>query len=193
MVQVNSRSIPRIIFKIVCSKVTIGLLTILFIFACENSTVRSKSLELISDPIAQDSIFKNLTSLAENSIPENELNDSLAFLILPLEASCPSCRKKTIDSIAKYSNNLLEKHYIILSASSGIKIMRSYFLEEKVELPVLRNKLFLDSFNLASKYDLFKDNPAMYYTADGKAYKKIAAIPATIREDLREFFSGKRK
>ncbi len=32
-----------------------------------------------------------------------------------------------------------------------------------------------------------------YYTANEKVFKKVAAVPATVKEDLREYFAGYRK
>lgn len=166
------------------------LKAVLLLTACENLENKNKSTELISDMQIQDSIFKNLVSLTNTHIPESELSDSLAFLILPVEASCPACRKKTIDSILKHQTKLIERHYIIISAPGGRKIINSYFQEQGEKLPVMENKLFLDSIQMAFKYDLFTDNPTIYYTANKKAYKKVSAVPATVKDDLREFFSG---
>ena len=53
-------------------------------------------------------------------------------------------------------------------------------------------RLFLDSVNAAYKLDLYTDKPTFYYAYNKKAYKKVSAIPITVREDLREFFSGYR-
>ncbi len=115
----------------------------ILIFACKNSPGKLASIESIRDPAVQDSLFRQLLSLTNHAIPENELNDSLAFLVLPMEASCPACRKKTVDSIVRHKNSLLERHYIILSASGGRKTINSYFIEEGEQLPEIQNKLFL--------------------------------------------------
>lgn len=158
-------------------------------FAC-SETPRPASIEIINDAQAQSSIFNQLIALTNNSVTENEQYDSLAFLILPVEASCPSCRKKTIDSIMKHKDNLYAGRFIIISASGGQKTISSYFKEQDEELPVIENKLFLDSVNSAAKLKLIKDNPVIYYTANKKAIKKVSAIPATVRNDLHNFFSG---
>jgi hypothetical protein len=160
--------------------------------ACEESDDKPNSVEFISDKSNQDSLFKDLINLMQNTIPDNQLHDSLAFLILPLELSCPSCRDKTIDSIVKHQNNLAEGHYIILSASEGIKNIRSYFVKRDKEMPVIKNQLIIDSVHVAYKHKLIKENPAVFYSKDKKVYKKVVTIPATIRDDLREFFSGVR-
>ncbi len=151
------------------------------------------SIDMISAPTQQDSLFKSLIALTEYSIPESLYHDSLSFLILPVQASCPSCRKKTIDSIMQHATNLTSKQFIIISAMGGRKTINSYFQEQDYELPVIKNNLFLDSNNLAFKHDLYKIKPTIYYTYSAKAYKKVSAIPSTVREDLREFFSGYRK
>lgn len=150
------------------------------------------SVKMITSPSQQDSLFKNLITVIQQGIPESLLHDSLSFLVLPVQASCPSCRKKTIDSIMKHYANLPVGHYIIIAANGGRKTIRGYFREQAYELPDIKSQLFLDSNNLANKNKLYEDNPTLYYAYDKKVYKKVAAIPATVREDLREFFSGYR-
>lgn len=93
----------------------------------------------------------------------------------------------------KYQSSLAVKHYIIIAANGGRKTINGYFREQAYELPDMKNQLFLDSNNLAFKNNLYKDKPTMYYTHAGKAYKKIEAVPATVRKDLQEFFSGHRE
>lgn len=148
---------------------------------------------MITSPGQQDSLFQRLLAVAGNQLPESSLQDSLAFLVLPVQASCPSCRKKTIDSIMKHQEDLPADHYIIIAANGGRKTIRGYFREQTYELPDIGNQLLLDSNNLSSKNKLYENNPAIYYSHARKVYKKIASIPATVREDLREFFSDSRK
>jgi hypothetical protein len=162
------------------------------IFSCGKSSNKQSSIEIIANNNKQDSIFRNLIHLTNNTISEDLLNDSLAFLILPVQASCPSCRNKTIDSIAKHKNSLVDHHFIIISAKGGHKTINSYFKENNKDLPVIENKLFLDSTNEARRHDLYDKKPTIYYTYKKKAYKKVSAIPASIRQDLQEFFSGYR-
>jgi hypothetical protein len=161
-------------------------------YACGKSANEQESIEFITDPNTQSVTFNNLMDITDNTILENDRNDSLAFLILPVQASCPSCRNKTIDSIVKRKDDLQRKHYIIISANVGRKTINGYFRENDKELPVINNKLFLDSTNKAYKHDLYDKKPTIYYTYNQKVYKKVAAIPATVREDLREFFTGHR-
>ena len=113
--------------------------------------------------------------------------------MLPLAESCPSCRKKTIDSILKYTENLLDRHYIIIAANGGLKTMNSYFSKHGRRVPEISGRVFLDSSNRSFKYDLFDNNPSMYYSYNRKVYKKVLAVPATVRQDLHEFFSGNRE
>lgn len=170
----------------------IPLLIIFFFNACKSSIEKPNSIEFIADQVKQNTIFSNLVGLSNKVIPDNQLNDSLAFLVLPVKLSCPACRKKTIDSIVKHQNNLKERHFIIISGSEGRKNMNSYFQEVDKEMPVMENQLFLDTTNQAAKMELVTENPVIYYTANQKAYKKVSAIPATVKDDLREFFSGTR-
>lgn len=158
------------------------------LFAC--NTEAPNSTELITSTGRQDSLFKALIAATQNGLPNSALSDSLAFLVLPVQASCPSCRKKTIDSIVKHQTDLPDNHYIIVSASGGRKTIRGYFKEQEYELPVIPDHLFLDSHNIAYKNKLYAENPTLYYTYQQKAYRKVAAIPATVKEDLHEFFSG---
>lgn len=165
---------------------------ILASFGCSEKRSGNHSIELISDPGRQDSIYRAVVSLISQPVIQHHQFDSLAFLILPTEASCPSCRKKTIDSLMKHRNKLAPNHFIIISAPNGIKGISAYFKEQNYPMPIITDKLFIDSNHLAYTRNLFDANPAFYYAHNGKVYKKVSAIPATVREDLREFFSGYR-
>ncbi len=159
---------------------------------CGKPGRKLEKVDLITSPGLQDSVFNGLVATTNFGIPEDKLADSLTFLLLPMHASCPACRNKTIDSILRHQNNLLDRHYIIISANGGLKTINSYFKERKGKLPTIPHRLFLDSTAQASKNNLYDDNPLIYYTYNKKAYKKITAIPITVKEDLREFFSGYR-
>lgn len=165
----------------------------LLVFSCAKPDVSKRSVEVLTEEGEKDSIFMNLMNVVGNTIDGGELDDSLAFLILPVQASCPSCREKTIDSILKHKGNLRERHYIIINANGGKETINAYFKEQHGELPVMENRLFLDSANLSYRLDLCHDRPTIYYTHNRKAFKKVSAIPITVRDDLREFFSGSRK
>lgn len=169
-----------------------GFLFVIILFACGKSN-KTESIELITTPGKQDTIFRNLLAITNHSIPLDVQYDSLVFMILPIQASCPSCRNKTIDSIVKYRDQLAEGHFIIISANGGRKTISAFFKERGKELPIIERKLFLDSTNQAFKFELYYNKPTIYYVYNGKAYKKVAGIPSTIRDDLREFFSGKRE
>ena len=149
------------------------------------------SAVLISRSSLQDSLFRSLQTLTDTSLGEKS-DDSLAFLILPVQASCPACRKKTIDSIIKYKETLPDNHFIIISASGGKKLIRSYFVEENSDLPQIPGKIFLDTVNKAYSFSLYDEKPTMYYSFNKKVYKKVASVPATVKRDLHEFFSGNR-
>lgn len=169
-------------------------LGIAFLLSCNNlkDKVSSKpsNIEFIVSPETQELVFNNLVKLADKTIASTQLDDSLAFLILPVKLSCPACRKKTIDSIVKHQNDLAPGHFIIISGSEGQKNMNSYFQEVDKEMPVMKGQLFLDTTNQAYKMKLLSENPVIYYAVNRKAFKKVSSIPATVRNDLREFFSG---
>lgn len=171
-------------------KSTICFLLIISILSCREASHRANSVFNVP-PNDQAKIFEKLVELTHNSLPKFKKNDSLAFLILPIQASCPNCRKKSIDSIISNQGKLLGNRYIVVSANTGRKTINSYFKEENAVLPEI-DALTIDSTNKAYEYDLCDDKPTIYYTFNGKAYKKVAAIPMTVREDLREFFSGHR-
>lgn len=173
-------------------QILVPAIFIVLAVSCNNEVKTDSSIELIQRNSQQDSLFRDLVAVTQNAIPETDLGDSLAFLVLPVEASCPSCRSKTIDSIVKYQDKLTPNHFIIVSANGGRKTISGYFRSENSELPVIENRLFLDSNNLASQYKLYDKKPTMYYTYQKKAYKRVAAVPMTIKQDLQEFFSGYR-
>lgn len=148
------------------------------------------SIELVTKLETQDSLFRNLMLVSNNTVPDNKTKDSLAFLILPIQASCPSCRNKTIDSIARHEHDLRDGHYIILSASVGRKNIGGYFIERNSQLPYMPQQLILDTTNQTYKLELVDDKPTIYYSFNSKVYKKVSAIPSTVKDDLREFFSS---
>lgn len=159
--------------------------------SCGKSTGKSADSILAIEVGKEDSIFHNLLALTQCSIPDSLQQDSLAFLVLPLHASCPACRSKTIDSIVKHAQDLPPTRFIILSTRGGIKTFKSYFQENEHQLPIIKNQLFLDSMNLADQYALYDKKPTIYYTYKRKAYKKIGALPRTVKHDLRDFFAIK--
>jgi|GEM_PF-1345308 len=172
------------------TKYIVLLIAICSFLACNESIKKPENTEFISDTVTQAAVFNDLIKLTNNSIEEINLKDSMAFLILPVKLSCPACRKKTIDSIVKHQNNMPDRHIVIISAAEGIKNIRSYFEEQHKELPVIKNQLFLDSTHQAYKYKLVKENPVIFYALHQKVYKKVLAIPATVKDDLCDFFSG---
>lgn len=165
------------------------LIVLDFLVSCTEKL--PNSIELITNHGQQDSIFQHLVTLVGNSLQMDLQNDSLAFLIIPVEASCPSCRKKTIDSVVKHQDNLPSNHYIIVTAGAGRKTMNSYFREQKATIPDIP-QIVLDTVNRAKIFELFENNPAIYYSVNRKVFKKVLTLPATVRQDLQEFFSGKR-
>ncbi|WP_207514022.1 hypothetical protein [Longitalea luteola] len=172
------------------SVIFIFLLMVSFVIGCGKKRGEPESVELITDTVKQSSMFKDLLNITNEITPREMRKDSLAFLILPVQASCPSCRKKTIDSLMSHQNKLADRHFVIISANGGRKTINSYFKEQDYELPVIKDKIILDSMNLTYKHDLCDDKPTIYYTYDQKVFKKVASIPATVRNDLHDFFSG---
>lgn len=169
--------------------VVLAPLLIILMVSCKEAKKKATSVQLIADVNLQDSIFRNILKTIDYKIKDNILDDSLSFLILPVHASCPFCRKKTIDSIGMHAGDLPERHFIIISADGGSKLISSFFREQNIDLSVLQDKLFLDSTNKGFQYNLYDEKPTIYYTYKRKAYKKVESIPATIKEDLHYFFA----
>lgn len=172
-------------------KCSASILALVFLFACKDSTMKASKVELIINKEQQEATFKSLLSLTNNSIPESLWNDSLSFLVLPIQASCPSCRDKTIDSIDKNQSNLNDRQFIIISCNGGRKTISSFFRKRNKVLPVIERNLFLDSTKAASEYKLYDSQPTMYYAAGGKVFKKVVSKPSSIKEDLHYFFQSK--
>jgi hypothetical protein len=167
-----------------------ALFFLLALLSCKDST-EPDSVQEILNTTDQTVILQKLRELTGEIISVSKSDDSLAFLILPIQASCPACRNKTIDSIIKYRNGLPKNHFIIISANGGRKTINSFFMDRGSELPEIPTQLVLDSNNRAFRYDLYYDKPTIYYAYKSKVYKKVSSIPSTVRQDLRSFFSGR--
>lgn len=181
-------------FQYILNKVlaftVVGVLAMVVFSACKDDSMKKSDIKLISDSKLQDSTFKVLLSFASIDTANPKLNDSLEFMILPLEISCPSCRNKTIDSILKHKDDLGENNYLIVSAKGGRKKMNAFFRDRGGVLPVIPDKVFLDSTHLALDYELVHDNPVIFYTAHRKVYKKVTFLPPTVKDNLHDYFSG---
>jgi hypothetical protein len=166
----------------------------LIICACNNKKPDDKpSTEYINSIQEQKSLFEQLKQIFLVNSASESLNDSIAFLILPLQASCPSCRKKSIDSIMAHINAFPKNHFVTIALNAGRKSANSFFREQNYEMPALTPFFQFDSTNLTGKTNLYENQPMIYYAFNQKVYKKVAARPSTVKEDLREFFYGYRK
>lgn len=159
----------------------------LLVTACSDKHVNSTE-QLISDPVMQDSLFRKLISLTDHSINDERLRDSLVFLILPVQASCPACRDKAIDSIDKHKLSIAQGHFIVISGK-GRRTISSYFADRDKELPTTSERIYLDTVDHTFRYDLATTNPVIYYTFNRKVLFKVSCLPGTIKSDLRKFFS----
>lgn len=156
--------------------------------AGKGNTMKIRNSDLISDPVVQDSLFKRLKRLTKDAIPACELQDSLAFLILPMEASCPACRRKAIDSIVKYKDRLDEKHYVVI-IGNGSRSIQGYFSQQNKSMPLARGILY-DTLELSAEMAISSTNPNIYYSHGQKVYLKVSCLPATIKEDLKVFYAN---
>ncbi|WP_341839998.1 hypothetical protein [Chitinophaga caseinilytica] len=163
--------------------------------ACSSGAGSSRPARTARDTLLSDTdrrilITESLSGIIPDSVRQMEF---AVVMVLPLEASCPSCRVKTIDSIVAFRHHFPAHHFIVLSADAGMKTMSSYFKGAgHPGIPDIPGVLLFDSTGMARKKHLFNDNPAIYFLAGGKVYRKIDALPHTIKEDLREFFRGYR-
>lgn len=164
------------------------LAILLMAIGCTSSEIKN-STSLIQGE-EQDSIFNKLMLLTNNSIDHLRAKDSLAFLIVPLQKSCPPCKDKALDSIVKYRNRLGDDLYIILTARAGIKTVKAIFKEKNYRVPEIKNQLFLDTIDQSLQFELYDNNPAIYYTTQGRAYRKVLTLPSTIKEDLHIYFTA---
>lgn len=164
--------------------------TIILILACREKKVKESNSSWITRASQQDSIFNDIISLTNPMIPEEKQNDSLVFLIIRMEATCPSCLKKSVDSISKHKNDMDDKHFIVLSATNK-KIIESYFTDQNYEFPNVVNKIFIDSTDESYTKDLVVTKPTIYYSHNKKVYRKVTCVPNNIKKELRLFFQKK--
>lgn len=174
-------------------KTCIYLMITIIVISCGSKNKIPETITMIEKEEEQKLAFDGLMRVTDSIIPKDLMDDSLSFLILPMEASCPSCRKKVIDSIIAHKNNLKDKHYIIISTNKDRFTINAYFIDRKGELPEINGRLFLDTTNYALALNLYDTKPTFYYTSNEKVFKKVASIPLTVKDDLSEFFSGHRK
>lgn len=162
----------------------------LILLSCsEKNNDIDPNVQKIVDQSLQDSLFNQLSYLTFNSIPASFRNDSLSFLILPIEAACPSCRKKTIDSILKYQSSLRSNQFIIISGT-GMDAIKSYFNEQNTAMPVAYQGIFYDTTNQAFIKDLIFTKPTIYNSSAAKVYEKISCVPTNIKKHLKAFFTN---
>jgi hypothetical protein len=144
--------------------------------------------EIIAEGGRQDTLFRQLMSITKKSMSDSILTDSLAFLILPVEAACPACRKKVIDSLIEHEDSLDSKHFVIVSGTSNRNI-NSYLVERGMRLPVRNKNVLIDSTNQAFKMGLIFTEPTVYYAYNQRAYQKITCIPSNVKKEMHLFFS----
>ena len=161
----------------------------MLLFSCNYNDKKINNQVLLNNEQEERTLFEKIITIGDLKSKLNDhVSDSLSVLVLPLEASCPSCRNKTIDSIMRYADNLTDNSIVILSAKAGIKNMNAFFRERGyVSIPANNERIILDSTNQAS--GLYKNNTTIYYASQQKVYKVVSSVPATIKNDLHEFFS----
>jgi hypothetical protein len=160
--------------------------------SCNGSKKEQPStlIEKITDLQLQEQLFSKLIELTNRDASKKVGGDSLAFLILPVDAACPSCRNKTVDSISKYKLTLSKNRFVIVSGTSP-KIIRVAFEERQSNTPVDIPNIFIDSINKSFLNDLAFTRPMIYYSSNHRVYLKISCVPKNIKQELHRFFSNK--
>jgi len=171
-----------------CANYLVGFFSILVFSHCKNEAGKPNSSVEIIDSVEQNKLFSKLINLCESNVNNAVRDDSLAFLVLPVRATCPYCRRKTIDSISARLNKIPANRVVIISAKGGYKLINSYFKEQERELPKNAAQIVLDSNDIAYKEGLYGDKPIMYYAFNRKVYKKVESVSSTIKDDLHNFF-----
>src|SRR5687768_4161950 len=116
--------------------------TALFLVACNSKAPLAPRDTIIQRPEQQASLYRQLAQIVPTELPPG---DSLSFLVLPLDAACPSCRDKTLDSIYKFRKRIPPNHYIILSFRGGKKHLKQYFKNAgHSKIPEIPGVLFID-------------------------------------------------
>ena len=162
------------------------LFTLLLEYSCYHVDPKSTG-EFISSPQAQTTLFQLLGSVDTNLTLMMRQRHKFALLVLPIQAACPSCRNKIIDSIIKYKQNLSDDRLILISAKGGKKTINPFFTERGSLMPI-ENKIVIDSTNKGFDKELFYDKPVIYLVQNNRVYKKVSIIPATIQKELAWFF-----
>lgn len=158
----------------------------LSLFSCSQSSQQEKTPSGNIDSTTAKTAFSSIKKIAGNAI--SSATDSTHLLILPLEASCPSCREKTIDSILKHYQSMPPNHLVIISAPAGRRSMSSYFKERNGQLPE-QASIILDTTNLSTRLNLHENNPTIYTIYGDRVTYKKSSLPATVKTDLHHFFS----
>lgn len=167
--------------------IIVTLVTLSIIVSCSDVANMQRRNKELNKVVLSPNSFQHLIQLA--GIDLQNVNDSLAFLILPIEEACATCRTKVLDSILKYQSILPNDHVVIISAYGGKKTVGYYFNERGSEIPPINGNFILDSTNRAKDFQLYEGQPAFYYTAKGKVYRYALSKPYRIKNDLRDYFS----
>lgn len=164
------------------------ILSSIIMYGCKSKSNPSKinNEKLITENAVKDSLFIKIASLIQdNDLPD----DSVSFLIVPIDATCNACTDKSIDSIINHIDmkETGRKKISIISGASHKSIL-AYFSQRNVTLPAENKNLFYDDENAAFLKELLFHQPTIYYAYNKKVYKRIISTPITIKENLHDFF-----
>lgn len=118
------------------------------LFSCRSEPQRP--IASSSSPIPlneQQIIFSKLMDVINDST-KSQYKDSLAILIIPIDASCPFCRDRCIDYLNKYLNQLPNNHIAIITGN-GMKAIHSYFSSKNKRVPSKDRQVYFDGTNSA--------------------------------------------
>jgi len=159
-----------------------------FFFSCQENG----GPVIKSDPLSEEqavSQFKTITDLINRKPQSLPQSDSLSVLIIPIDASCNSCRDYSIDALMKNKDKLNSSRKVIISATND-KIIKNYLIENHITLPDNSN-LSLDDSSYAFKTGLIFEHPAAFYISHKKVYSKVDITPNNIKNSINTFFNLK--
>jgi hypothetical protein len=169
--------------KFTTTKIASLILTLCIYTACQEKPTGHETFgETISTNGSE--IFNKLVNImGPNTTVAN--NDSLSFLIIPIDMTCESCRDKSIAKVDSLKNQLAPNKFVIISASDP-KEIKAYFKNSNIQ--ITSRNVIIDTSNMALKSDLIYAQPTIYFSHLKSAYKKIKITPVNINKALDTFF-----
>lgn len=146
-------------------------------------------INIVPLPAAQQSpVYSTLSSLFGPTLADTAKSDTLSILVLPIDITCPTCRKKILLSLMKNKEHIKPNHFIIISGNGGKKYIDGYFQEHQLRLPTGLKQLALDTAGLMKNNALYEGEPVIYYGIGQKILSKSKVSPGNVKKQLELFF-----